>query len=46
MVGGVKRKILSEIILWSLLRVVSFESRATQGPCDQGFVAGKPLQGY
>lgn len=31
MVGGVKRKILSEIILWSSLQVTSFESRTTQG---------------
>lgn len=31
MVGGVERKISSEIILWSSLRVTCFESRTTQG---------------
>ena len=38
MAGGVKRKILSEIILWSSMRVPSFESRTTQASVTDAVV--------
>ena len=42
MAGGVKRKILSEIILWSSMRVPSFESRTTQASVTGALRPGSP----
>ena len=42
MAGGVKRKILSEIILWSSMRVPSFESRTTQASVTGALRPGIP----